>query len=230
MGHTVYSLRSDYQTRAGGGNGWMRLMEVQASANQIQVSTHSPYLNQSEIDGNSEFKLQYNMCPFELIDTLSGVQPGPTEFVPWIGRAVSTQYEWFVTVSDGSHITSSPIWTFTTEGTPTAVNLVDFKALSNPQGIQLGWQTAQETDLQGFNLFRADALGGEEVQINPEMIPAFNSGQLWGSDYKYLDTSVEAGKTYYYWIEWVGNSSTERFGPLTSSLAPYNTWLPMGYR
>ncbi len=53
-GHTIYALRSDYQTRSGG-NGWMRLMEFQPVANQIQVYTYSPFLNQWETDAGSQF-------------------------------------------------------------------------------------------------------------------------------------------------------------------------------
>jgi hypothetical protein len=113
---------------------------------------------------------------------------------------------------------------------PTAVNLTAFNAISLPQGIQLNWKSAQETDLIGFNLFRADAVDGLQVKINPQPIPAINPGQLRGNDYRYLDISAEAGKTYYYWVEWVGNTGSELFGPLTASLAPYSTWLPMGLR
>ena len=43
---------------------------------------------------------------------------------------------------------------------PTPVSLANFKATSQPKGIQLTWQTGQEIDLVGFNLFRADAADG----------------------------------------------------------------------
>jgi hypothetical protein len=99
-----------------------------------------------------------------------------------------------------------------------------------PQGIQLSWQTAQENDLIGFNIYRSESPDGERVQINSELIPAVTPGQLQGNDYLYLDTSAEAGKTYFYWVEWVGNRDSELFGPLITSLVPYHVWLPLGMK
>jgi hypothetical protein len=232
-GHTVYSLRSDYQTRTGG-NGWMRLMEFQPTANQIQVYTYSPYLDQSETDPNSEFTLSYAMggsgCePFQLIETVQDVSPGTSPGVIWYDRGAFSPYEWYVTVSDGSFTTTGPTWSFTT-GDPTAVNLVDFTVTSLPQGIQLGWQTAQETDLVGFNLYRAESPDGLQMKVNLQLIPAINPGQLRGNNYLYLDATPVAGKTYYYWVEWVGKGSSESYGPTQAILAPYSTWLPIGLK
>jgi subtilisin family serine protease len=113
---------------------------------------------------------------------------------------------------------------------PTAVDLVDFRATSISQAIQLDWQTAQEINLLGFNLFRAEALDGPRVQITPEIIPAINPGQLRGNDYNYADTTAEVGKTYYYWVEWVGKRGSELYGPVTASLAHYLVWLPFGLK
>ncbi|OGN96320.1 MAG: hypothetical protein A2Z71_06475 [Chloroflexi bacterium RBG_13_50_21] len=145
-----------------------------------------------------------------------------------------TNYYWHVravnafgnTYTDGSE---AAFWTFTT-GSPTAVNLIDFRAISMPQAIQLNWQTAQENDLIGFNLLRAEGLEGTQVKINPGPIPAANPGQLPGNDYQYVDNTIEARKTYYYWVEWVGSSSSEFYGPVTAMLAPYKVWLPLGMR
>jgi subtilisin family serine protease len=113
---------------------------------------------------------------------------------------------------------------------PTAVKLVDFNTTSINQAIQLGWQTVQEIDLIGFNLFRAETLDGPQVKLNPQVIPAINPGQLQGNDYKYLDATADAGKRYYYWVEWVGNSGSEIFGPVTGSIVPYRVWLPIGIK
>jgi hypothetical protein len=110
-------------------------------------------------------------------------------------------------------------------GFPTSVDLVDFKATSLSHTIQLSWQSAQETDLLGFNLFRADTPDGLKVKLNPEMIPAMNPGQLIGNDYQYLDTLTEPGKTYYYWVEWVGKSGSHLNGPVIGLQALF-TWLP----
>jgi hypothetical protein len=224
-GHTIYSLLADYQDEANGGNGWLRLMEFQPSSNQIQVSIYSPYLNQSEIDADSEFRLQYDMCPFQHIETVQNVSSGTHPSVNWENRNENTMYEWFVAVSDGTHTVNGPVWTFTTDA-PTPVRLVDFRATLTPQGIQLDWQSAQETDLLGFNLFRAEALDGPHVKINPHLTPGISPGQLWGNAYQYPDATAETGKRYYYWVEWVGINSSEQYGPVIGSFSPLSVWLP----
>ncbi len=60
-GHTIYSLMSDYQSLANGGNGWLRIMQFIPATNQIQVNTYSPVLNQFQTSAASQFSLSYNM-------------------------------------------------------------------------------------------------------------------------------------------------------------------------
>jgi uncharacterized repeat protein (TIGR01451 family) len=115
-------------------------------------------------------------------------------------------------------------------GLPTGVDLVDFTATSHSPDILLTWHSVQETDLIGFNLFRAEASDGPQLKINPELIPAINPGQLLGNDYQYADATAEVGKVYYYWVEWVGISGSEFYGPVTASIVPYTVWLPLGLR
>jgi subtilisin family serine protease len=113
---------------------------------------------------------------------------------------------------------------------PTEVSLSDFTATTVPQGVQLSWKTAQETDLLGFNLYRSESAYGLRLRINQTLIPAISPGQLQGNRYQYLDGTAKAGKIYYYWVEWVSNQNTELFGPTATSLAPYWLWLPLGLK
>ena len=228
-GHTVYALRADYSNRANGGNSWMRLLEFQPSANQIQVRTYSPYLDQYETDGDSQFPLAYTMggaaCdPFAPIGTLTEVASGSSPVINWTSRNFNTQYEWYVTVSDGSRTATGPLWSFTTEA-PNAAGLVGFSAGSTPAGIQLDWESAQEIDLLGFNVYRGESLDGPQTMLNDALIPAHNPGQLMGSAYRYLDSTSETNRTYFYSIEWVGIESSEMYGPQFARLAHYS-WLP----
>jgi hypothetical protein len=82
----------------------------------------------------------------------------------------------------------------------------------------------------GFNLYRAESPEGLQKQINSDLITAINPGQLQGNNYLYLDQFAEAGKTYYYWVEWVGINSSELYGPEKAILAQYFVWLPLGLK
>ncbi len=113
---------------------------------------------------------------------------------------------------------------------PTAVTLLDFNAASQPHGILLSWRSAQETDLLGFYLYRAETVDGLKTRINEDLIAAINPGQLLGNPYQYLDDSAAAGKIYYYWVEWIGMSGNEIFGPVSDSFAAYAVWIPIGMR
>ena len=63
-GHQVHQLLADYQTRANGGNGWLRILEFHPAEREIFVKTFSPYLNSYESDANSQFTvLADNLIP-----------------------------------------------------------------------------------------------------------------------------------------------------------------------
>jgi hypothetical protein len=53
-------------------------------------------------------------APFEPIGTVSGVLSGGNASVTWPALAGDTEYEWYVTVSDGAVMVTSPTWRFTT--------------------------------------------------------------------------------------------------------------------
>lgn len=121
-GNTVDTLLSDYQSRSNGGDGWLRLLQFSPANNQIQVRTFSPTRNSGagefETDADSQFTLTYDMGggapPFSLIGTANSVTSGTNATVPWTGLDANKTYEWYVTVSDGVNLITSPTWTFTT--------------------------------------------------------------------------------------------------------------------
>ncbi len=119
-GHTIYTLLADYQGRTNGGNGWLRTMEFSPQTNEILVKTYSPYLDQWETDANSQFTIPYNMgvstkADFEIIGTNTGVLSGAQTSMDWPDLDPGTEYEWYVTVDDGSGPVSSNTWSFTSE-------------------------------------------------------------------------------------------------------------------
>lgn len=121
-GHTVFSLMSDYQGRANGGDGWLRLLEFSPSNNVIRVRTYSPTLDQFETDANSQFDLPCDLQPrdgFAMVGPRTGVRSGARFFTDWPGLPAGVPCDWFVTVSDGTKMVASPIWRFSTA--PTAL-------------------------------------------------------------------------------------------------------------
>jgi len=113
-GSIIHSLRSDYQDRTNGGNGWMRLMKFSPANNTIQVKTYSPWLNQFETDTNSQFTINYDLSPFYTLLGTTNVASGSTTMIPCNNLLPNTCYQWYVKISDGSNTTTSPVQTFTT--------------------------------------------------------------------------------------------------------------------
>jgi len=57
LGQPVHEMVADYQSRANGGDGWMRLLEFDTAVGEVRVQTYSPKLDQFERDADSEFTL-----------------------------------------------------------------------------------------------------------------------------------------------------------------------------
>jgi hypothetical protein len=116
-GNVVHSMLADYQSRAQGGSGYMRIWEFSPANDELTVRTYSPSLGVWETDGNSEFTLPVDLSgsggPF--VD-LARIDPG--------GRLVSTTidgltpgriYEWYARVSDCDHTVETTVARFRTE-------------------------------------------------------------------------------------------------------------------
>lgn len=125
-GNVVHTLLSDYQDLPNGGDGWLRIMRFSPANNTITVTTYSPTLNQFGSDTvmgfdttSAPFTLSYNMessFPFEEIGTLNNVPSGTNVSMSWPELNNGTEYEWYVTVSDGNRVTTGNTWSFTTTG------------------------------------------------------------------------------------------------------------------
>jgi hypothetical protein len=101
---------------------------------------------------------------------------------------------------------------------PTAVELVSFEAIPKARGIRIAWETASEIDTLGFNLYRAESLDEVPTRLNDSLIPAGAPGSPGGESYTWLDRPVEAGHTYFYWLEDVDLSGrATRHGPVSAT-------------
>ena len=118
-GNTVHTLLSDYQGRANGGDGWLRILEFSPNNNQIRVRTYSPTLDQYETDADSEFTLDHTMNPgdpFEPLGTMV-LDNGATQAVlPWNELNPGAEYEWCVAATDGQRAGLSDLFRFATDG------------------------------------------------------------------------------------------------------------------
>ncbi len=114
-GHPVHQMLSDYQDRAEGGEGWLRILHFVPGENRVDVTTYSPWLNKYETDADSQFSLDFQMSE-PMDDAGSVVVPsgGLAALVP-AGLVPFTEYEWQVTVTNGAGKSrAGPLWRFTT--------------------------------------------------------------------------------------------------------------------
>ena len=136
-GHPIYSLMADYEGYSYGGSGYIRLMEFQPGANQIQVNTYSPTINGGaggyKTDSASQFTLGYNMQSpdFNLINTVT-VPSGSDASVTWSGLLNNTEYEWYTVARDATTNTVGPTQSFTTTSLPTPSDTPTVTQTSTP--------------------------------------------------------------------------------------------------
>jgi hypothetical protein len=116
-GNEVHQILQNYQNEPWGGNGWLRYYTFEPSRNAIEAYTYSVTLDQYQTDEASRFTLDYDMGaePFEIIAVNDGVSSGSRTEAIWGGLEHLTEYEWYVTVDDGSCVTTGPAWRFVTE-------------------------------------------------------------------------------------------------------------------
>ncbi len=101
--------------------------------------------------------------------------------------------------------------------TPLFVELIDFTATREGNGVRIDWTTGSEIDSAGFNLYRGTFVSEGNVtvgaQLNGSLIPAqFPTGGA----YTFLDSApLAVDEVRYYWLEEVDLSSGSTFnGPL----------------
>ena len=165
QGNTITTCLSDYQFDANGGNGFLRLYQFSPTNNLVRVKTYSPYLNQYETDANSQFQFGYQMSGSVsgsyFVVGATNVPSGTAVNVTWPGLTPATEYEWYVTLDDGTNQVRSPTWRFTT--TATGTNTAPTVALTQPPNgtiILAGTNVTLEataSDTEGF-ITRVDFL------------------------------------------------------------------------
>jgi hypothetical protein len=83
--------------------------------------------------------------------------------------------------------------------------------------VLIEWETASETDYEGFNLWRNDTRHGGYEKINDALIPAEDDPS--GAAYEYMDEEAVAGVKYYYNLEVVDiHGESQFFGPVSAAM------------
>jgi len=110
-------------------------------------------------------------------------------------------------------ISSQEIYTYGCN--PNAVDITDFNVLRKSKKAILSWETANEIDIQGFNIYRSGKSDGTLKKVNAELIPAEAVGSSSGATYQITNSSLKPWKTYFYWLEWVDmDSNSTLYGPI----------------
>lgn len=190
-GNMVHSILSDYQARAFGGNGLLRIYEFDPSQNKVSVQTYSPYTNTFETDASSQFELPFNMLPE--LGEVNNVASGTNSCYSWTDLLYTSNYEWNMQLFDGENMTIGPLWSFTTPSSPLPVTLLDFFAGIENKRIKLSWATTSELDNSRFEIERSS--DGRNFSKIGEVPGHGNSSNL--QKYIYYDEHPFAGKIFY---------------------------------
>lgn len=101
-------------------------------------------------------------------------------------------------------------------GSPTAATLTNFNAKLAPKKnvVQVKWETGNELNVVGFNLYRRGGKAKKWMLQTAEMIPAKNVGQVRGAKYSVIDKKIKAGKIYRYKLELVLSDGTSEWSEI----------------
>ncbi len=148
-GEPVQQILTDYQSRANGGDGWLRYYTFDPLANTMTARTYSPRLGKFETDADSQFTLPFSMgatmpAPFQLIGT-SSVASGNIATRTWTGLDPDTWYEWRAVTTDGQDTSTSPTWEMRTPESSDVVDDTFTRNATNGWGATAAGQPWQYT-------------------------------------------------------------------------------------
>jgi len=89
------------------------------------------------------------------------------------------------------------------------VELANFTVTASGAGAVLKWETSREEKMRGFRVVRSESEEGEYKVVTPKLIRPNRES------YRFIDRTVETGRTYYYKLEAVSiDGGSVFFGPL----------------
>jgi hypothetical protein len=97
---------------------------------------------------------------------------------------------------------------------PVELSLFTYEVVDN--GLLIRWETQSETENFGFRLLRSTQLVGPYAPIS-DMIPGAGTSTV-PQNYEFLDTEVEVGTSYYYFLEDIDLlGESHRTGPMAAT-------------
>ena len=130
----------------------------------------------------------------------------------------SSQYIQYQALLSTTDVNETPVLesvTITANETPTAILVSAFRAQKSSNANILTWESSSEVDVVGFNVYRQTGNNLERTAINQDLVLALSPGDLAGNRYQFLDSAIESGITYIYWLEVVTRSGAFMLEPLT---------------
>jgi len=93
------------------------------------------------------------------------------------------------------------------------VTLSNFTASLENQAVTLNWRTESETSNLGFNVYCSESRNGKYVKKNPAIIKGAGTTAI-PNDYQFVDSDVEVGKNYFYYLEDISFTGEKNRSPV----------------
>lgn len=91
------------------------------------------------------------------------------------------------------------------------------KTAPEPLQNTIRWTTASEIENFGYDVYRADSEDGPFERLTDQPVPGAGTTDDV-QDYAFVDSAIEAGAVYYYYVESISMSGKrERFTPIFAS-------------
>ncbi len=135
QGHKIHSMLADYQGRADGGAGFMRIWEFSPANGTVSVRSYSPTLDKYETDADSEFTIEVDLRgaggPFREVAVndaaLDAVEVSAGQL------EVGKTYEWYADVESCGKRVTTPLQRFTTVASAAAARQLDHAGQQPPR-------------------------------------------------------------------------------------------------
>lgn len=135
------------------------------------------------------------------------------DFTGWTG-------DWYETTAtfDVTTKVSASGCTINLGASASVVSLTSFEAVPYNAKVDIRWETNMESNHKGFNIYRANEDATEFQQVNASIIKnVTNAGNAKGR-YRFIDSDVDNGETYYYYLEDVDlNNKITLHGPRSAT-------------